>query len=295
MWFSSFTAITILIISYLLYYFLEENINLKNQSSLYYVTKDIHDDIEEVGLENFLAKPDQFNNTNYLIIKDQTVIYKTARFQLQNPKQYINKDDVFFSYEMDTEDMIEAVYSLNFKEPFVGSILAYKSMIPNKAENLEKLLFILDPLLFFIIVFLAIKLVNKILDPIEKITQTADAITISNFSTTLDSSQKETEITHLVNTFNKMILRLQEGVKKLERFNSDVSHELRTPLTVIQTQIELALKKKDPYTTIKIAWKIFKKNLKNYNRSLIIFFYYQNMIQVIYKNLFIYVILIIYF
>jgi len=47
-----------------------------------------------------------------------------------------------------------------------------------------------------------------------------------------------------VEAFNEMIGRIEDGTKKLERFNSDVSHELKTPITAIKGEIEVTLKRK---------------------------------------------------
>jgi len=81
------------------------------------------------------------------------------------------------------------------------------------------------------------------LAPVNDITEAAKKISIDNFTHNLEIDKQEEEFKELIKTFNLMVNRLQEGVEKLDRFNSDVSHELRTPLTVINTQIELALKK----------------------------------------------------
>ena len=52
------------------------------------------------------------------------------------------------------------------------------------------------------------------------------------------------EIKELIEAFNEMITRLDDGVKTLDRFNSDLSHEINTPLTVIKGELELCLKQK---------------------------------------------------
>jgi len=44
----------------------------------------------------------------------------------------------------------------------------------------------------------------------------------------------------LVATLNRMIARLEEGVKHLQQFTQDAAHELRTPLTILRGDLELA-------------------------------------------------------
>ena len=102
---------------------------------------------------------------------------------------------------------------------------------------------LLETILFILFIFLANNILNKLLNPIKHINQIAKEISIDDFKSHIELSNRDDEIAELTNTFNKMIDRLKNGVERLDRFNSDVSHELKTPLTVIDMQIELALKK----------------------------------------------------
>ena len=49
------------------------------------------------------------------------------------------------------------------------------------------------------------------------------------------------EFDYLIETFNRMIERLEESFKQIRQFSTDVSHELRTPITVVRGQLEVAL------------------------------------------------------
>jgi signal transduction histidine kinase len=88
------------------------------------------------------------------------------------------------------------------------------------------------------------KVTDKILKSINNITKTANQIYVTDFSNEIPAPKYDDEIKDLVDSFNKMIKRLKEGVTLLEQFNSDVSHELKTPLTVIKGEIEITLNKK---------------------------------------------------
>jgi len=88
------------------------------------------------------------------------------------------------------------------------------------------------------------KLIDKVLNPIKTLTATAKQITIKNFTHTIDIPKNDNEIKELVEAFNEMITRLDDGVKTLDRFNSDLSHEINTPLTIIKGELELCLKQK---------------------------------------------------
>lgn len=236
-WFGGFTSILLFLFSFLLYYFLEQSINLRIETNLYKYSVKIYEQLKE-------NKELKFNNDSryqFSILKDKTLLYKTLHSSI-NIKKYLNKDKIFFINELD-EYEVEAIYVLNFNTPFNGSIIINKHGISNKAEDVEDILLFLNPLLLLFLLFIGNKLIDKILKPIKEITKSAKNISIDNFSHTIEVPENDNEIKELVKTFNEMIYRLQSQVKLLDRFNSDISHELRTPLTIIQGELELSIKK----------------------------------------------------
>jgi signal transduction histidine kinase len=236
-WFISLVSILLLIFSFLFYYFLEESINLKIQTNLYQ---------ETLKIQNQLVKNKNINLNNLdfeiAIIKTNKIIHKTSRFTLKDYKKYIKKEQIFFLKEID-EYNVNAIYVLNINKPFKGYIVVYKKGISNKAEDVEDILLVLNPILLIILFLIGNRLIDKILAPIKRITNSAKKIQIDNFTHTINLPQKDDEIKELVEAFNNMIKRLQDGVTQLDRFNSDLSHELKTPLTTIQGELELCLTK----------------------------------------------------
>ena len=82
---------------------------------------------------------------------------------------------------------------------------------------------------------------KKVLQPIDKITETVRDIEIKNLSKRLNFKGPEDEIVKLANTFDVLLDKVQSSFKKQRQFTSDASHELKTPLTVIKTNIDVAL------------------------------------------------------
>ena len=83
---------------------------------------------------------------------------------------------------------------------------------------------------------------RKTIRPVEKITESAQAISSgSDLSKRLDTDKAPYEIHKLGETFNDMFARLQTSFENEKRFTSDASHELRTPLAVIKAECEYAL------------------------------------------------------
>ena len=90
-------------------------------------------------------------------------------------------------------------------------------------------------------------LAGTALEPIHRITQTAQAIGADrNFSRRVDHTGPNDEIGQLATTFNAMLTELGIAYRQVEqalhtqrRFVADASHELRTPLTTVRGNIEL--------------------------------------------------------
>ena len=256
-WFIGITSILLFLFSFLLYYFLEQSINLRIETNLYQNSIKIYDQLKENKHLKFYS----IKAYQYCVLKDDKIIYKTKDFSI-DLKKYIDKDKIFFVNEI-SEYEIDATYILKFNTPFNGSIIIKKQGISNKAEDVEDILLFLNPLLLLVLLFIGNKLVDKVLNPIKKITTSAKNITIDNFSHTIDIPNASDEIKELIQTFNEMIYRLQSQVELLDRFNSDISHELRIPLTVIQGELELALRKSRDQEYYKHSINIILNQTKN--------------------------------
>ena len=242
MWFGTITAIVLIVFSFTFYYFLKQSVQLKLQTTLYTQAEEIEADILSSGaLGKNLLKKEAYRNLDIAVIKEGKVILENHKFTLNYASYYPIRKDRFFLIE--SEQYLKGIYVLILQKPFNGKVIVATHKIDNTIEDVEDTLLTVMPLLLLILLFLGSKLIDKILIPVEHITQTANAISVNNFSGTIPVPEKEDEIKALVEAFNRMIVRLKEGVENLNRFNSDVSHELRTPLTVIKGEIEVTLRK----------------------------------------------------
>jgi heavy metal sensor kinase len=57
----------------------------------------------------------------------------------------------------------------------------------------------------------------------------------------LPISDTQDEISHLSETLNQMLERVESGVRSIRDFTANAAHELRTPLALIRTEVEVAL------------------------------------------------------
>ena len=79
--------------------------------------------------------------------------------------------------------------------------------------------------------------------PIERISETAQAISGSDLSRRIPVEEAASELGSLAQTLNETFDRLEAAFQRQVRFTADASHELRTPLAVIHSHAELALTK----------------------------------------------------
>ncbi|MCG3156177.1 MAG: Adaptive-response sensory-kinase SasA [bacterium] len=78
------------------------------------------------------------------------------------------------------------------------------------------------------------------LRPVAAAARAAESLSLANLRERLPAYAGKDEFGALVATLNRMISRLEEGVKRLQQFTQDAAHELRTPLTVLRGDVELA-------------------------------------------------------
>jgi signal transduction histidine kinase len=82
---------------------------------------------------------------------------------------------------------------------------------------------------------------GKALQPISKVIDQVDEITISSINLRVQEGDSKDEISKLARTFNNMLDRLETAFKAQKNFIANASHELRTPLTTITGQLDVAL------------------------------------------------------
>ncbi len=78
------------------------------------------------------------------------------------------------------------------------------------------------------------------LRPVVAAAHAAESISLANLTERLPAYSGKDEFGALAATLNRMIARLEEGVKRLQQFTQDAAHELRTPLTILRGELELA-------------------------------------------------------
>jgi signal transduction histidine kinase len=84
-------------------------------------------------------------------------------------------------------------------------------------------------------------LASRALQPVDGITQTAQAISASDLDQRIYYQGPADEIGRLASTFDNMLDRLQAAFVRERRFTGDAAHELRTPLAALKGRIGVTL------------------------------------------------------
>jgi two-component system sensor histidine kinase QseC len=77
------------------------------------------------------------------------------------------------------------------------------------------------------------------LAPLREVSESAAAISPRSLHARLKTTQMPAEIAPLVDSFNRVLERLERGYRVQQEFLGNAAHELKTPLALIRAQIEL--------------------------------------------------------
>ena len=107
-------------------------------------------------------------------------------------------------------------------------------------DELTQIVLGLIPLMFLLLLGGGWLMARIAFQPVVQAAKAARRISLTNLEERLPPYAGRDEFGLLVNTLNSMIERVEQGVRRVQRFTQDAAHELRTPLTVLRGEIELA-------------------------------------------------------
>lgn len=122
---------------------------------------------------------------------------------------------------------------------------------------------VLNIIIFLILSILGYFLINNTIKPLKLILNELNNLQKEeNLSKRLKPIKTNDEFEKLVNSFNKMLEKIENSIEGVKQFSSDVSHELRTPLTVIQGELDLLKSKDITLDNAKTALHVINKEQK---------------------------------
>ena len=106
-------------------------------------------------------------------------------------------------------------------------------------QSLYSILLLLFILFLILLAIFGFLLLQKLMNPLEKINQSLRTIeNSSDLSLRLEVSKAGDEFTRLAESCNEMLDRIEASFAREQQFSSDISHELKTPISVIMAQCE---------------------------------------------------------
>ncbi len=110
-------------------------------------------------------------------------------------------------------------------------------------------------------------IIGKILTPVDKIRQTAEKISESNdLSQRISLPDGNDEFHKLASSFDKMLEKVEQTVKREKQFTQDASHELRTPIAAIISSCEYMTDYAKTYEDIKESAEGVKKEAQRMSK-----------------------------
>ena len=260
-WFVGIISTVLIVFSLLLYILLEDGIHGEIKMQMESKTSFIQENIISEFPDEKIKLYSKLLNVEFVIFNKGELLYASNKFPLENIELYQESENMFFVHKTknNTED---AILRTKFISPYKGEIILYLKEINNQAEKIEQVLIYLNPLLFLLLIWIGNNLIDKLLIPIKTLTRTTQKIKIEDMPKKIHTPNENNEITQLMNSFNDMIERLRNGIETLNNFNHDVSHELKTPITVINTAIELSLRKNHDVQYYKNSIKTIQYEIK---------------------------------
>jgi len=251
LWISISAAILITIVySYFLSYFFYEKLYVENiEDALLEEGNRLASDYNEGSLtDEWKNKIEWYNSKS-----------EAEVFVVNNPKEL----SACLPFEIDTEALIggeeraqlldgKSIEKIGYEERFDRKIISV--IIPLlDGERLEGIIYMYMPLakiseltnefahlwfisaLLFLVIalFVGIKVIQKLTNPLFEMKQAANQVSKGNYSTRLIVQSKD-EIGELAEAFNCMAESIQKEDERKKEFLANVSHELRTPISYVK-------------------------------------------------------------
>ena len=149
------------------------------------------------------------------------------------------------------------------EERYTVTVASNMEFHMNYMQNFKSTLWGIVFLAGVITVFAARFAVYRGHSPLRQLSREIESITADKLGIRLDPLNVPVELTILVDSFNTMLKRLEDGFERLSHFSADIAHELRTPITNLTTQTQVMLSKpRNNEAYIEILYS----NLEEYDR-----------------------------
>lgn len=153
--------------------------------------------------------------------------------------QEIRKAKEYFFYQ-GRNQAVGLVYE-NGEKAYVITAINFDGYGYAKMIYIRNLLIAMFIISILVLLGIGYILAKGALRPFSNIIHKVEGITASNLNIRIEQSASQDEIGELIQTFNKMLCRLEQSFDSQRMFVSNVSHELRTPLAALVSELEITM------------------------------------------------------
>lgn len=253
---------------YIVVHTLESSYQHSLEANLFTILKDIkHDFIQRADKETItlddnkkefdmpvlyaqIVAYDSLSNTPQVLKKSSDLKGEMLKIEPSMIQQiFESPDKIIFSMISDTQLTQRKIYigtiflaQTEFQMLFLQCAMPYDKHTPQIKEMIFILWVGLLSLLSIILV-MAYSLISKSLRNVQRVTNTAKAITAQDRHATIPQTHIAYEIDDLIATFNTLLNELHATYAQVKQFGQNASHELKTPLTIIKGEVDVGLRK----------------------------------------------------
>lgn len=218
---------------------------------------------------NFISKsksfeveaPIFFNENSDNILLDETILIFNSKKELiystikdrkvswdQNLLQEVDKKKAIYNVKA-TPEVYAALKNINGKNYYIVTS-AFDSNGQSKLVYLKYLLITAFITCTLLIGFFSYYFMGRFLRPLEDLNKEISEVTAHKLTSQIPVQEGNDEINVLAQSFNTMIVRLNDVFQSQKDFTASASHEIRTPITRMAFQLEnlIKLEKHSPGT-----------------------------------------------
>jgi two-component system OmpR family sensor kinase len=148
--------------------------------------------------------------------------------------------------ELEQQDLkMQAVPIVDETGTQIGTVIASLVIEPYERSANRALVasIVFAAVMFLLIVVMTRIVVGRALRPVAEMTSEAADWSEHDLDHRFNLGPPHDELTHLASTFDSLLARLAENLRREQRLTAEISHQLRTPLAAIAAEAELALRR----------------------------------------------------
>ena len=209
--------------------FISKSKNFENEAPIFF-----NENSDNVLLNETILIFNAKKELIYSTIKDRKVTWDKALLKDVDQKKAVHQENTY-------PEVYAALKNINGENYYILTS-AYDTNGQSKLDYLKYLLITAFITCTLLIGFFSYYFMGKFLQPLEDLNKEISEVTAHKLTTQIQVEQSNDEISILAQSFNTMIVRLNDVFQSQKDFTASASHEIRTPITRMAFQLENLIK-----------------------------------------------------